>query len=401
LIGTPAKTWTPALQLKYEAEDESSDRGTLTEVEDLTFSEKPADAATISRCGSPNSNQSCSQLNDSDVEPVTPKKNATYDRTEGGLGTPCSSERNLAMAIKSCKNVSTTKRKRAIAPTKSPFFSPPASAEKEKKPRLKGGTISCIPFPPLSSPAFGLLQEKLAHDPFRLLVGVTFLNRTKGKDAIPVFFSLMENYPSPEAILAAPKGDIIALTYHLGFQSQRAETYRKFAHHFIHNPPVKGKRYRVDHYPNPKSGMDIRSSEVLDDDDPRDAWEIGHMTKGRYAIDSWRIFCRDVIRGVATGWNGEGNEDQQGFQPEWMRVQPRDKELIAFLRWMWLREGFTWDPVTGEKEVAGTEIMRAVGEGRMIWDEGGGMRILDVDVEVFDDGNAVENVKHLPTKVDA
>lgn len=99
------------------------------------------------------------------------------------------------------------------------------------------------------------------------------------------------------------------------------------------------------------------------------------MTKGRYAIDSWRIFCRDVLRGEAEGWNGEGREE--GFQPEWMRVMPRDKELIACLRWMWLKEGFEWDPVTGEREVAGRELMEAAIEGRVMWDGFGGMRILD------------------------
>lgn len=82
------------------------------------------------------------------------------------------------------------------------------------------------------------------------------------------------------------------------------------------------------------------------------------MTSGPYALDSWRIFCRDVLRGVATGWNGE-NSKQEGFQPEWMRVLPEDKELRAYLRWMWLKEGFVWDPYTGEKEVAGPELVRA------------------------------------------
>ena len=266
-------------------------------------------------------------------------------------------------------------------PTKSPFFSPPASTKKlkispskEKKSGIRVGTVSCIPFPPLRAPNFGLLQEKLSKDPFRLLIGVTFLNRTKGKDAIPIFFKLMEKYPTPADILAAEREDIIAIQYHLGFQTQRAETYQKYAHFWIHDPPVKGKRYRVDHYPGPGDGMDVKKGEVLNDADPRSAWEIGHVTQGRYAIDSWRIFCRDILRGEAEGWNGDGRED--GFQPEWMRVQPRDKELIAFLRWMWLKEGFKWDPETGEKEVAGKELMEAAITGKIAWDDLGGLRII-------------------------
>jgi hypothetical protein len=63
------------------------------------------------------------------------------------------------------------------------------------------------------------------------------------------------------------------------------------------------------------------------------AWEIGHLTQGPYALDSWRIFCRDVLLGRSEHWTGKGSEP--GFQPEWMRVLPRDKELRACLRWMW------------------------------------------------------------------
>ncbi len=44
---------------------------------------------------------------------------------------------------------------------------------------------------------------------------------------------------------------------------------------------------------------------------------------------------------------------------------------------MWLKEGFDWDPFTGEKEVASERLLRAAMDGRIAWDDGGGMRILD------------------------
>lgn len=40
---------------------------------------------------------------------------------------------------------------------------------------------------------------------------------------------------------------------------------------------------------------------------------------GIYALDSWRIFCA-------------GEE-------EWRDVRPMDKELQAWMRWRWAREG--------------------------------------------------------------
>ncbi|TEY40435.1 hypothetical protein BOTCAL_0431g00030 [Botryotinia calthae] len=257
--------------------------------------------------------------------------------------------------------------------------SPP---EKETLKKCPPGIISCIPFPPLSAPHFGLIQEKLAHDPFRLLIAVTFLNRTHGKQAIPVFYTLMDQYPTPQSIVDAHKEDIVSVIRHLGLQNQRAATYQAYAKTFCENPPVKNKRYAVHDYPTKGLGRDVKKSEVLPEEsvDPRTGWEIGHMTQGPYAIDSWRIFCRDMLLQKAKGWNGEGGREE-GFQPEWMRVLPEDKELRAFLRWMWLKEGFEWDPVTGEKEVAGREVMRAALEGRIAWDEGGGMRILDREEE--------------------
>lgn len=256
-------------------------------------------------------------------------------------------------------------------PRKGDVPSSPGSGK--KRPSAK--TVSCIPFPPLSAPHFGLIQEKLAREPFRLLIAVTFLIRTHGKHAIPVFFDLMEKYPTPESLVAANKEEILHIIRHLGLQNQRASTYQMYAKIWLEDPPTKGKRYLVRGYPYPESARDVKKGEILNDDDERDAWEIGHMTQGPYAIDSWRIFCRDKLRGEADSWNGEGRGE--GFQPEWMRVLPEDKELRAYLRWMWLKEGFEWDPFTGDKEVARPELMRAAMEGRIAWDDQGGMRILD------------------------
>jgi hypothetical protein len=105
-----------------------------------------------------------------------------------------------------------------------------------------------------------------------------------------------------------------------------------------------------------------------------EAWEIGHLTQGKYAIDSWRIFCRDELLARAADWNGKGREPE--FQPEWMRVLPEDKELRAYLRWMWMREGWEWDPVTGERTVLREEMRRATEEGRVDYNDHGGLEIV-------------------------
>lgn len=227
------------------------------------------------------------------------------------------------------------------------FQSPTASPDKPK--RLPAGT-SCMPFPPLSAESFGLIQEKVAHDPFKLLVAVTLLNKTKGTVAIPVFHTIIERYPTAADLAHANISDLAAVIQNLGLQNSRTNTLVNLAKTWIKEPPVKGKRYRTLNYPVPGAGRSIRPSEVLDDDDERQgAFEIGHLPGcGSYARDSWRI-----------------------FQPEWTRVVPKDKELRAFLRWSWLREGFAWDPLTGEKEVAAAELRDQAEHGHMSWDDPG------------------------------
>jgi len=301
-------------------------------------------------------------------------------------------------APQSSANLSTSNPKRS---RKSPFFCfsiTPPEPSSPKKPRPPRGTISSLPIPRLSSPTFGLIQESLASQPFRLLIAVTFLIRTHGTAAIPIFHQLMERFPTPEDLAAADPNEIEELIRPLGLAKVRCKAIKRYAKRWVERPPDKGKRFGVRGYPYPLSGTSPESSEWsvkageefgAEDDlsegekdavrDARDravghAWEIGHLTTGPYALDSWRIFCRDVLLGRAEDWMGKGAAPR--FQPEWMRVLPRDKELRACLRWMWMREGWAWNPVTGDREPLSDEMQRAVDEGRVAYDDTGGLVIL-------------------------
>ena len=112
----------------------------------------------------------------------------------------------------------------------------------------------------------------------------------------------------------------------------------------------------------------------MGEDDERVAWEIGQLPGcGAYAMDSWRIFCRDELRGQSFALPEflTVESQEQDLQGEWARVLPLDKELRAYLRWRWLRNGWEWDPGTGErKRAAAVEIAKA-GSGGMMLDEGG------------------------------
>lgn len=255
-------------------------------------------------------------------------------------------------------------RKRSV--TVSRFFTKSIS----KKPKASD-KVSCIPFPPLHATSFGLVQERLCHDPFRLLVAVIFLNKTRGSVALPVFYQLMDRYPTPADLAGANQADVVTIIQHLGLQNQRAKKCINLAKAWLERPPEKGKRYRVLHYPKRNDGKDVGVGDIIGEDDERVAWEIGQLPGiGVYAIDSWRIFCRDELLGLPTGLPKELTPEakEEELQKEWTKVLAGDKELRAYLRWRWLRNGWNWDPVTGERKMADEDELAKADHGGVIYE---------------------------------
>lgn len=221
-----------------------------------------------------------------------------------------------------------------------------------------------------------MVQERLAHDPFRLLLATIFLNKTQAERAMPVFHQLMEAYPSAAALARATVDEVTTVIRTLGFQNQRAKKCIEFAQAWVAQPPARGKRYRKLHYPQKGHGKDVKAGQVLDDHDPRAAWEISHLPGlGPYSHDSWRMFCRDELRGLASDWLGSSAQpmhDAAGrqfkFEPEWKRVLPEDKELRAWMTWMWLKEGLLWNKDTGEKTKASADLIKMARGGGVVQD---------------------------------
>lgn len=260
-----------------------------------------------------------------------------------------------------------TKPKLRTGLTKSPYF-PHAH-------KARPTFLSTLPFPPLHLDRFGLMQERLCHDPFRLLLATIFLNKTPGARAMPIFFKLMEKYPTPEKLGEAEQADVTNIIHELGFQNQRAAKCIAMAKRWVQDPPVKGRRWRKKDYPVKGDGKDVKSEEIIDDEDTRVAWEISHLPGlGPYSHDSWRMFCRDELRGLASAYNGEDAQnigDKHDFEPEWKRVLPTDKELRAWMTWMWMKEGFVWNKETGQKTRASDELMElARGKDNIVLESG-------------------------------
>ncbi|KAI5282445.1 hypothetical protein KEM52_003666 [Ascosphaera acerosa] len=100
-------------------------------------------------------------------------------------------------------------------------------------------STSCLPFSPTTAAEFGLIQERLAHDPFRLLIATIFLNKTRGKAAKPVLDRLFATYPTPAALAAARASDVAALMQPLGLQNTRAQRCVALARRWAAAPPAR------------------------------------------------------------------------------------------------------------------------------------------------------------------
>lgn len=105
-----------------------------------------------------------------------------------------------------------------------------------------------------------LLQEILAHDPYRLLVGCVLLNVTTRRQADRVWPDLFCCYPTAAAMSRADPEELAALLRPLGCHRKRAETLRRLAHWVALRPPAGAED--VLRYPG----------------------------CGKYASDSWAIF---------------------------------------------------------------------------------------------------------------
>jgi methyl-CpG-binding domain protein 4 len=145
--------------------------------------------------------------------------------------------------------------------------------------------------------------------------------------ARPVLFALLAQYPTPEELSSASLEDLTAMLQPLGLHNIRAVRLIALANAWLAAPPCKERRYRKLHYPSRGCGSDVKPGEVLMPEDERDGWEIAHLPgMGAYALDSYRIFYRDKLRGIKI---------TSDVEPEWKRVMADDKDLKAYLKWKW------------------------------------------------------------------
>jgi len=191
--------------------------------------------------------------------------------------------------------------------------------------------------PPTSaSERYGLIQEIISGNLFHLVVQSILWNQTSGIRAKPALATLLSRYPDPASLAAASTTDLRYILKPLGLQNTRAVRLRAMAATWVESPPNRDRRYRKLNYPQQGDGRDVGKAEVLCANDPRPGWEIAHLPGvGRYALDSFRLFCRDKLLASPESISPSSGEltEYAKTDTEWRQVVPEDKELRLYVEW--------------------------------------------------------------------
>lgn len=137
-----------------------------------------------------------------------------------------------------------------------------------------------VMFVPPVSP-YGLIQEHLYEDPWKVLVACMLLNKTGGRQMHKVIWDFFEMCPNAETCVSTETEKIGTVIHSLGLQNKRAKTLQRFSQEYL--------------------GTTWTNVTQL------------HGV-GEYARDAYAIFC-------------EGR---------WKEVQPKDIVLNDY--WQWLNE---------------------------------------------------------------
>ncbi|KAI0687340.1 DNA glycosylase [Earliella scabrosa] len=183
-----------------------------------------------------------------------------------------------------------------------------------------------------------LIQEHVANSPWRLLIAVTLLNKTAGTQSIPVFFEIMDLWPTAGDLAQAPMSRLFELLKDLGFGEKRSQRLIDISQTYLSDPPVFGRCRPSRGYTTGLFLTDEGSIQVKKV--PYPPTPISHIPGcGPYALDSYRIFC--------TG------------DDEWKTVRPTDKELTKYLQWRWAITAYRkWDPHLGPGERIDLDYIR-------------------------------------------
>lgn len=133
------------------------------------------------------------------------------------------SERDTAASLESILPVKLTPptKRRNIRQTLVDIIPPPGA-------RLTSG-VECVP--PVSP--YGLIQEHLYQDPWKVLVACILLNQTGGRQMHKVIWDLFELCPDAATCVSTDTEKIGHVIHSLGLQNKRAKTLQRFSQDYL------------------------------------------------------------------------------------------------------------------------------------------------------------------------
>ncbi|KAF8216083.1 DNA glycosylase [Mycena galopus ATCC 62051] len=135
----------------------------------------------------------------------------------------------------------TPPRKRRPDVVESPYFSPKKTPRSLASPETPTDRLPSLTADRLHERLIQLkpclIQETVADDPWKLLVAVTLLNKTTGKLAIPVFWSIMAAWPTAWALSQASEAELVVLLKPLGTYNIRAKRLIDLSRTYLQDPP--------------------------------------------------------------------------------------------------------------------------------------------------------------------
>ena len=127
---------------------------------------------------------------------------------------------------------------------------------------------------------YGLLQEEINYDPWKVFVCCIFCNLTKRIVAEPYFRKIVKRWPTPVELASANESKLAASIQPLGLSKRRARALVR---------------------------MSIDYLEKEWQSDPTKLYGIG-----KYGSDAYKIFCT----------------------PHWKEVEPKDGALVNYHNWL-------------------------------------------------------------------
>ena len=127
---------------------------------------------------------------------------------------------------------------------------------------------------------YGLLQEELESDPWKIFVCCIFCNLTKRRSAEPFFWKVLDKWPNAYALSTADRNELKCLIEPLGLSERRSKALIRMSYEYN----------RLDWKTNPAALYGI----------------------GKYGSDAYHMFCTD----------------------KWKDLQPTDGALKNYLKYL-------------------------------------------------------------------